>query len=456
MSGPSAPDLRPVETKDDLISYFQGGCKPKSDWRIGTEHEKFSFNTATLEAVPYEGPNGIEALLTGLQERFDWEPLTDNGKTIGLKKSGYGSISLEPGGQFELSGAPLENLHQTCSEVHSHLDEVRSIGAQLGIGMLGLGFTPQGTRDETPWMPKSRYKIMRSYMPKVGKLGLDMMLRSCTIQVNLDFSSEADFVDKLQVGLALQPVATALFASSPFTEGKLNGYKSYRARIWQDTDPDRTGNLPFAFEPGMSFERYVDYALDVPMYFVMRDGQYIDVSGQSFRDFLKGELPGLPGEKPNMGDWADHISTCFPEVRAKTFLEMRGADGGPWASICALPALWVGLLYDEEALSQAKDLIADWSAEERHTLMLEVPKFGQQTPWRGGSLQDLARQVVEIASGGLERRGYLDRNGEDERRLLRTLVERVETGRSPADDLIALYEGDWQGDMSRVFQDYAY
>ncbi len=456
MSGPSAPDLRPVESKDDLISYFQGGCKPKEDWRIGTEHEKFSFNTTTYEAVPYEGPRGIEALLIGLQESFDWEPLTDNGKVIGLKKSGYGSVSLEPGGQFELSGAPLEDLHQTCSEVHTHLDEVRSIGAQLGIGMLGLGFTPVGTREETPWMPKSRYKIMRNYMPKVGNLGLDMMLRSCTIQVNLDFASEADFVDKLQVGLALQPVATALFASSPFTEGKLNGYKSYRARIWQDTDADRTGNLPFAFEPGMGFERYVDYALDVPMYFVMRDGQYIDVAGQSFRDFLKGELPGLPGEKPNMGDWADHISTCFPEVRAKTFLEMRGADGGPWSSICGLPAFWVGLLYDDQALSQAKALIADWTADERRNMMLEVPKLGLQTPWRGGDLQPLAQQVVDIAAGGLERRGRLDRNGHDERRLLRSVIERAETGRSPADDLIALYQDDWKGDMRRLFKDFAY
>ncbi len=456
MSGPSAPDLRPVESKDDLISYFQGGCKPKEAWRIGTEHEKFSFNTSSYEAVPYEGPRGIEALLTGLQESFDWQPLTDNGKVIGLQKSGYGSVSLEPGGQFELSGAPLEDLHQTCSEVHTHLDEVRSVGSQLGIGMLGLGFTPVGTREATPWMPKSRYKIMRNYMPKVGKLGLDMMLRSCTIQVNLDFASEADFVDKLRVGLALQPVSTALFASSPFAEGKLNGYKSYRARLWQDTDPDRTGNLPFAFEQGMGFERYVDYALDVPMYFVMRDGQYVDVAGQSFRDFLKGDLPGLPGEKPNMGDWADHISTCFPEVRAKTFLEMRGADGGPWSSICGLPALWVGLLYDETALSQAKDLIADWSAEERHDMMMQVPKLGLQTPWRGGQLQSLAQEVVAIAEGGLERRARLDRNGQDERRLLRTVMERAESGRNPADDLITLFQDDWQGDIRRVFTDFAY
>lgn len=456
MSGPSAPDLRPIETKADLISYFEAGMKPKEDWRIGTEHEKFSFNTSSLDAIPYEGDAGIKALLDGLSNDFGWEPLLDKDKVIGLKKSGQGNISLEPGGQFELSGAPLKTIHQTCSEVHTHLDEVREVGRKLGIGMLGLGFTPVGTREDTPWMPKSRYKIMRNYMPKVGTLGLDMMLRSCTIQVNLDYGQEADFVQKLRVGVALQPVATALFANSPFTEGKPNGFKSFRARLWQDTDPDRTGNLPFIFEEGMSFERYVDYALDVPMYFVMRDGEYIDVAGQSFRDFLKGELPGLPSEKPNMGDWADHLSTCFPEVRAKQFLEMRGADGGPWSSICGLPALWVGLLYDQTALDQASALIADWSAEERHALMMDVPKMGFETPWRGQTMRELALEVLDIAESGLKRRNQLNHFGSDESSFLGPLRRRADSGMSPADELLALYHGGWNGDLNRVFSDFAF
>ena len=337
MSAPPKSRGEPIAGKHQLVEYIEQGNKPPAQWRIGTEHEKFGFDLETLRRMPYEGPKGIGALLRGLQ-RFGWEPVEEDGNVIALT-CGACNITLEPGGQFELSGAPVETIHQTCDEVQTHLKQVKEVGNELGIGMLGMGFDPKSTRDEVPWMPKGRYKIMRDQMMRRGKLGLDMMLRTCTVQVNLDFESEADMVRKLRVSLALQPLATALFADSPFTEGKPNGYQSYRAHIWTDTDPDRTGMLPFAFEPGMGFERYVDYMLDVPMYFVYRDGHYLDTTGQSFRDFMVGKLPALPGEIPSMGDWVNHMTTAFPEVRLKRFLEMRGADGGPWDRLCALPAL---------------------------------------------------------------------------------------------------------------------
>src|SRR3954447_23158272 len=363
-----------IESRDDLLHPFLKGEKPKEAWRIGTEHEKFVYRRADHRAPSYEEPGGISDLLHAMTE-FGWEPVEEGGKVIALSGKD-GNVSLEPAGQFELSGAPLEHLHQTCAEAGRHLEQVKTVGDRLGLGFLGLGMWPDKTRAELPVMPKGRYAIMLNYMPRVGSLGLDMMLRTCTIQVNLDYSSEADMAQKFRVGLALQPLATALFANSPFTEGKPNGFLSFRSHIWSDTDPHRTGMLPFVFEEGFGYERYCDYALDVPMYFVYRDGRYIDVAGESFRTFLEGKLPQLPGEKPRLTDFVDPLSTAFPEVRLKSFLEMRGADGGRWSRICALPALWVGLLYDSTALDAAWDLVKDWSIEERTKLRHDVPRLG--------------------------------------------------------------------------------
>ncbi|MGH7093868.1 MAG: glutamate--cysteine ligase, partial [Stellaceae bacterium] len=389
MAGPPGSSGAPITDKRQLVEYHQSGCKPPAAWRVGTEHEKFVFRRSDLRRVPYEGPDGIQALLNGMQ-RFGWQPVTEAGNIIALSNDAHCSITLEPGGQFELSGAPLETVHQTCDEVHEHLRQVREVCDELGLGMIGLGFDPVSRRDEIGWMPKGRYRIMGDYMPKRGRLGLDMMLRTCTVQTNLDYRSEADMVEKFRVSLALQPVAVALFANSPFHEGKPSGYQSYRSLVWTDTDPDRCGTLPFVFEPGFGFERYIDYMLDVPMYFVYRDGRYIDASGQSFRDFMAGKLPALPGEVPGIGDWADHLTTAFPEVRLKTYIEMRGADGGPWRRLCALSALWIGVLYDQEALDAAAALVADWTEEEREAIRNDVPRLGLDTRFRGGTLRDVA------------------------------------------------------------------
>ncbi len=454
MSAPPQSQGETLTDKAQLIAYLEAGCKPPEAWRIGTEHEKFCYSLEDFRPLPYEGPRGIRALLEGLQ-RFGWAPVTEGENVIALAKNGA-SVSLEPGGQVELSGAPLKSIHDTCSEVHIHLDQIRKIAGPMNVAAMGLGFQPKWARADIPWMPKGRYKIMREYMPKKGKLGLDMMLRTCTVQVNLDFASEADMVKKFRVGLALQPVATALFANSPFTEGRPNGFLSYRSHIWTDTDPDRCGILPFVFEDGMGFERYVDHVLDVPMYFVYRDGRYIDASGQSFRDFLDGRLPALPGEKPKTGDWADHLSTLFPEVRLKRILEMRGADGGPWKSLCALPALWVGLLYDRTALDAAWDLVKDWTLEEHNYLRAEVPRQALHTPFRGKRLNVVAREAVEIAAQGLKARRRFDGQGDDESHFLALLRSRVEREKSPAEYLLDDFHGRWRESIDPVFTECAY
>ncbi len=452
------PDAPLIQSRDELVAHMEEGAKPKPEWRIGTEHEKIPFYRDGLRPVPYEGPAGISALLHGMGERFGWRPVYDRDKIIALEEPSNelgGSITLEPGGQFELSGAPLKTIFQTCEEVSRHLRQVHEIADPLGISFLALGFSPLWTLAETPRMPKSRYDIMTAYMPKVGTLGLDMMYRTATVQVNLDFAGEADMVKKLRVSLALQPIATALFANSPFTEGKPNGYLSYRSAIWLDTDNARAGMLPFAFEEGMGFERYVDYALDVPMYFVRRNKKYIDTAGASFRAFLDGKLPQLPGEKPTIADWADHLTTIFPEVRLKRYLEMRGADSGSWNNLCALPALWAGLLYDQASLDAAYDLIKTWTAEERQQLRNEVPRLGLQTPFRKGTVLDIARPVLDIAEAGLRARDY-NNLFDDETTFLRPLKEYVERGRSAADDLLARYHGEWGGDVTPVFTESAY
>ncbi len=455
MSGPQSVAAVPVEHRDALVAHLESGCKPPEAWRIGTEHEKFAFRLSDLAPLPYDGPDGIQAVLEALAAN-GWARVEEGGKLIALAGPDGGSVTLEPGGQVELSGAPLRTIHETCREVTAHLAQVKEVGERLGIGMVGLGFQPKWRREDIPWMPKGRYRIMRDYMPKRGRLGLDMMTRTCTVQVNLDFASEADMVRKFRVGLALQPVATALFANSPFTEGRPNGFQSFRSHVWTDTDPDRTGDLPFVFEDGFGFERYVDWLLDVPMYFVYRDGRYIDASGQSFRDFLDGRLPALPGERPLMSDWADHMTTAFPEVRLKRFLEMRGADGGPWRRLCALPALWVGLLYDTAALDAAWDLVKDWTAEERAALRRAVPRTGLATPFRGGTVRDLALQVLEIARAGLAARAARDDIGANEESFLNDLWRIAESGETQASEMLRRYETEWQGSVDPVFTAYAY
>ena len=441
-----------IEHRDQLIASFAKGEKPPERWRIGTEHEKFVYALNDHRAPSYDEVGGIRDLLMALTE-FGWTPVLEGGKVIALNGSD-GSVSLEPAGQFELSGAPLENLHQTCAETGRHLEQVLKIGERFGIGFLGMGMWPDKTRAELPTMPKGRYVIMLRHMPRVGSMGLDMMLRTCTIQVNLDYQSEADMVKKFRVGLALQPLATALFANSPFTEGKPNGMLSYRSHIWSDTDPARTGMLPFVFEDGFGYERYADYALDVPMYFVYRDGKYIDAAGLSFRDFLKGELSVLPGELPTTDDWNDHLSTAFPEVRLKSFLEMRGADGGPWNRICALPAFWVGLLYDQGALDAAWDLVKGWSMEERELLRSSVPKLALDAPLPGGgTLRDIAGQVLDISHAGLAARARLDAGGSNETGFLDPLREIVRTGKVPAQTLLDRYHGAWNGDVSKIYEE---
>ena len=446
----------PVQNRAQLVAHLESGSKPDASvWRIGTEHEKFAFYKDTLGPVPYEGERGIGALLEGLAQNYGWKRVREGENIIALSQSGA-SITLEPGGQFELSGAPLEHLHQTCDETGAHLSQVRDVAGKLGIAFLGLGFSPKWSLDETPMMPKGRYKIMRDYMQKVGRLGRQMMFRSCTVQTNLDFGSEADMVKKFRVGLALQPIVTALFANSPFAEGRTNGFLSYRGHIWTDTDPDRTGMLPFVFEEGMGFERYVDYALDVPMYFAYRDGKYIDCSGQSFRDFMKGKLPALPGELPNMKDWEDHLTTLFPEVRLKTYLEMRGADAGPWSRLCALPAFWAGIYYCDAALEAAWSLVKCWSAEDREALRRAVPVLGLNAPVRGSTARDIAQQVLAISRQGLKSRARLNSSGDDETHFLSELDDIAATGVTPAERLLERYNREWGRQIDPVFEACAY
>ncbi|MDF2141004.1 glutamate--cysteine ligase [Paenirhodobacter sp. CAU 1674] len=448
----------PIERFEQLAEYIASGEKPKSDWRIGTEHEKFGYCQDTLKPLPYDGPRSIKAMLEGLRDDFGWTPVYEQDNIIGLSFPDGSNVSLEPGGQLELSGAPLETIHQTCDEVNEHLREVHQVADRIGARFIGMGAAPDWRADEMPMMPKGRYRLMTDYMDKVGTMGKTMMYRTCTVQVNLDFASESDMVQKMRVALALQPVATALFANSPFLDGKPNGMKSWRANIWQNLDPARTGMLPFMFEDGAGYERWVDYVLDVPMYFVYRDGKYINALGQSFRDFLKGQLPALPGEKPTLSDWADHMTTVFPEARVKKYIEMRGADGGPWRRLCALPALWVGLMYDQGALDAAWDLVKGWDAETREGLRVAAARDALQGTAGGVKLHDLAREVVAIAKSGLQSRARPGAGGliPDETHFLNALEESVETGRVPADELLEKYHGEWQGDLSRIYGEYSY
>ncbi|WP_420862233.1 glutamate--cysteine ligase [Algirhabdus cladophorae] len=447
----------PIEHHSQMAELLAEGCKPKEDWRIGTEHEKFGYCADTLAPLPYDGPRSIKAILEGLRDRFGWSEVLEAGNIIGLEKDGA-NVSLEPGGQLELSGAPLETIHETCDEVNSHLKEVQAVSDEMGAKFIGLGAAPEWTHEQMPQMPKGRYKLMTDYMGRVGTHGTQMMYRTCTVQVNLDFSSEADMVKKMRVALALQPVATALFANSPFFEGKVNGHKSWRSRVWRGLDDARTGMLPFVFDEGFGFEAWTQYVLDVPMYFVYRNGEYINALGMSFRDFLKGELPALPGEKPTLSDWADHLTTVFPEARVKKFIEMRGADGGPWRRLCALPAFWVGLTYDQTALDAAWDLVKGWDAETREALRIAASEDGLQAQVGDLKMHDLAREAVAIAEAGLAARARPGAGGlvPDETHFLNALKDSLDSGQTPADELLAKYHGDWGGDLKRVYAEYSY
>jgi glutamate--cysteine ligase len=447
----------PIEDHAQLAAYLEDGCKPKEDWRIGTEHEKFGYLKDGHAPLPFEGEKSIVAVLEGLRDRHGWAEVREGEHLIGLEKDGA-NVSLEPGGALELSGAPVETIHETCDEVNQHLREVKDISDEIGVGFIGLGAAPEWSHDEMPLMPKGRYKLMNDYMTKVGTMGTAMMRRTCTVQVNLDFGSEADMVQKMRLALALQPVATALFANSPFFEGKVNDHKSWRALIWRNLDAARTGMLPFVFEEGFGFEAWTQYVLDVPMYFVYRDGKYIDALGMSFRDFLEGKLPALPGETPTLSDWADHLTTVFPEARVKKFIEMRGADGGPWRRLCALPAFWVGLTYDQGALDAATDLIKGWDAETREGLRVAASVDGLQAEVNGIKMHELAREVVAISQAGLKARAKPGAGGmvPDETHFLNALHESLETGQVPADELLERYHGDWGGDLSKIYGDYSY
>lgn len=451
-------DNQLIENHDQLVEWMTVGCKPREDWRIGTEHEKFGYCIKTFKPVPYEGDNGIRAILEELQKESGWEPITDAGNLIGLyNPNGGGAISLEPGGQFELSGAPLENIHETCQESNGHLAQVKTIAERLGIGFLGLGASPLWTFDETPMMPKSRYNIMKRYMPKVGSQGHDMMFRTTTIQVNLDFSDERDMVRKLQVSLKLQSMASALFASSPFTEGKPNGLLSWRSDIWRDVDNQRSGFHPFMLAEDFGFNSYAEWALDVPMYFIIRDGEYRDCTDITFRQFLDGALKGeIDDWQANIGDWGNHMSTLFPDVRLKRFLEMRGADGGPWQRICALPAFWVGLLYTENALAAAEELTAQWTPEMVASLRDAVPSLGLNAEINGKPLKHFASGALEIARMGLTERGYENSDGIDETAFLAPLEDMVGTGKTLAEVMLDDYHGPWGQDILKVFENYSF
>ena len=446
-----------VEHYDQLVQYLSDGCKPRSDWKVGTEHEKFGFFKNTLKPIPYNGKVSVKSLLVGLKDNYGWEPVFEAGNIIGLTKDGA-NVSLEPGGQLELSGAPLASIHETCDEVNTHLSQVKNIADKLGIGFIGLGAAPTWKHHEMPLMPKGRYRLMTDYMDKVGTMGKTMMYRTCTVQVNLDFESESDMVKKMRVAIALQPVSTALFSNSPFFEGKLTNCKSWRSRVWRDLDASRTGTIPFIFKPTFGFERWVEYALDVPMYFVYRDGKYINALGQSFRDFLKGKLPALPNELPTLNDWADHLTTIFPEARLKKFIEMRGADGGPWRSLCALPALWVGLCYNQSSLDAAWDLVKTWTSQTREELRVEAANKGLHSKVGNIKMVELAREVIAIANEGLKARCIPSSNLKfpDETHFLDALKEVVENERTAADKLIELYRKNWNQDVSKVFDHHSY
>ncbi|MBF0368033.1 MAG: glutamate--cysteine ligase [Magnetococcales bacterium] len=443
----------PITTRDPLIAWLESGCKPKAQWRVGTEHEKFGFNKRDLRPIPYEGPSGVRAVLEGMAERFGWQQVLEEGLPIALTK-GDAAITLEPGGQLELAGAPVDSIHHTQEEINSHLGELGVVCQGLDIAFLGVGVQPKSTYEEIPWMPKGRYRVMREYLPKKGRLSLEMMTRTATVQANMDFSDERDMGEKFRLAMALQPLVTALFANSPLTNGQPNGFLSWRAEIWRFTDPDRCGWLPFVFEENMGFEAYADYALAAPMLFCYRGGQYQDAGGVPFGEFLAGRLPALPGERPTLTDWTLHLSTLFPDVRLKSYLEFRGADAGNSATLCALPAFWKGLLYHGDSMGAAWELVSGWSLLEREEIHRMVPKLGLRTPVPGGmTLREVARQVLKYARAGLNMHNRRNADGCDEAVFLQTLEETAESGVTPAERLLEAFHGRWQGQVDPIFRE---
>ena len=438
--------------KIDLIKWFEAGCKPKNLFRIGTEHEKFVYKLNSLKPVSYNEPSGIKNILKSLV-RFGWVEVSESGNIIALRKDNQ-SITLEPGGQLELSGAPLENIHQTCSEVNEHLKQVKIIGNELNIGFLGVGARLEGKLSSDLWMPKPRYKIMKDYMPLVGNLGLEMMADTCTVQANLDYSSEQDMRRKLKTSFILQPIVTALFASSPIEKMKPSKYITRRAAIWFDVDKDRCGTPKFIFDENLSFESWVDYALKVPMYFIKRNGQYINCAGASFEKFMLGKLEQLSNEKPTILDWEDHLSTIFTEIRLKQYIEFRGADAGPWKSLCALPALWVGLLYDSESLNEAESLAKSWSFDMYKKAYEEVPVKGLDLIINKRSINDHAKDLIAISKRGLKKRNFLDGTGNDESGYLNQLEEITHTGNSQAKKMLSMWNNNEP--LKSIYDHYSY
>lgn len=457
MSNPGDADATPIESVRQLAEHIAVGCKPRAQFTLGTEHEKFGFRRADLATPAYE-PQGIRAVLEGIAAGAPagtWSPILDRGNPIGLKGPGYAAISLEPAGQLELSGGLMPDLHGARAELEAHYAEVRPVADKLGIGFAPLGFHPLNTREQMPWMPKGRYAIMKAYMPKVGSLGLDMMTRTCTVQVNLDYESEADMVRKMRVALALQPLASAMFANSPFVEGKPSGFLSYRSHVWTDTDNARSGIPAVFFEQGFGFERYAEWLVDsVPMYFAYRDGKYIDLSGASFRDFLNRKV-GQEAGVATVGDFADHITTAFTDARLKRYIEMRGADAGSAEMMIAQSAFWVGLLYDEAALAAAAALVARHPWTEFAALRPLVPRTALATPWQKGTLRDLMREALAIARDGLRARARRDAAGNDETIHLAPLEAIAAGGPTQAERWLERYHGPWRGDVSRILTEAA-
>lgn len=444
-----------IESKDQLIDFIKSGEKNPANFKIGTEHEKFVFNLSNNRPVKYDGEKGIKDLLTSLEE-FGWKTIKEGNNIIALSRSGAlggGSITLEPAGQFELSGAMLETVHETIKEIIDHKSQISLVGKKLDLGFLSLGFAPNWKREEMPVMPKERYQVMKRYMPTKGNHGLDMMFRSCTSQVNLDYSSEEDMIKKFRISLLAQPIVTALFANSPFKDGKLNNYKSYRSEVWKDTDPDRTGILPFVFKDNMGYESYVNYALEVPMYFIYRDGNYIDLAGSSFKDFIEGKLDKVSNYSATIEDWELHLTTIFPEVRLKTYLEMRGADAGGIAQICSLSAFWTGLLYNNDSLNKAGELFNDIDVAELAKVRNLVPKEGLNCAVGKYNVYNLASELIELSLQGLKSRNKLDIEGNDETKYLNPIIRIMKDKENSADKLIRKYNSEWNKDIMKIYEE---
>ena len=418
----------PVTDKLQLAEYLEQGCKPGTDWRVGVEYERFVCRGKDLCPAPYYGPGGIEALLRAL-EQFGWQPDAGTGPLIALSR-GREHVSLEPAGQLEYASVPVADVHRIDADLAGHCREVAALAEDLGLALLGLGFEPLYPAQINNWIPQERFNIMRGYMPRVGGHGLDMMQRTASIQINLDYASEEDMVRKYRAALALQPVFIALAAGSPFASGRATGYQSYRSHVWQHTDSDRCGLPEIVFDEAMGFERYVDWVLDVPMYSIVRSGHHVDTAGESFRRFLAGELRPVPGETPTLDDWKYHLQTLCPEVRLKQLLELRGPDSGSPAMVSGLAALSVGLFYDDRSLAAVSDLIAHWNRETRQCLYCQAAERGLAAEFRGLNLGEIAALLLDLAAEGLGRRGIQNEKGNDERVYLEPLREIVETGQT--------------------------